>query len=179
MPNPRGAVAAGGGSGLGGSAKSLLPALPLYHAKSLSVWDLNPLSLTRKAGPCSPNGFQSRTLQEAGTFSPCPEKPGRASPQWAQALLGAWPEEVLRGLHCPCTSSTTAATPSALLSPPSLLRPLYHQPPKNTALAVPALAALPFCSWPSTGSGTSPTTVLPSIDIETPLCLSSSSYKWG
>lgn len=111
MPNPRGAVAAGGGSGLGGSAKSLLPALPLYHAKSLPVWDLNPLSLTRKAGPCSPNGFQSRTLQEAGTFSPCPEKPGRASPQWAQALLGAWPEEVLRGLHCPCTSSTTAATP--------------------------------------------------------------------
>lgn len=151
----------------------------LYHAKSLPVWDPKPLSLTRKGGPCCPTCFQSRTPQEAGTLTPCPEKPGRASPQWAQALLGAWPEEVLRGLHCPCTSTTTAATPQLCChhhhcSGPSVtslhrtqhsLSQLqqHHHSARGQSQALERLQLL--CYHRS--------------HIATPLCLSSSSYKWG
>lgn len=101
-----------GGEAKEGGGKSQLPTLPLCTMTRVYLSGTqSPLSLTRKGGLCSPTCVQSRTLQKAGILTPCPEKPGRASSQWAQALLGACPEEVLRGIHCPCSSSTTAATP--------------------------------------------------------------------
>lgn len=88
---------------------------------------------------------------EAKTLTPYPEEPGRASPRRAQALLEAWPMEVLRArLHCPCTPSrTTTTTATSQLCCPHhhCSSPLQYQPPQHTALTVPSSISITTQHW--------------------------------
>lgn len=158
--------------GLGGKWEVPAPRFAtLYQAKSLPVWDPKPPVADQKG-----RSLLSYLLSEQNSAG------GRSSHAPAQRNLA---EPPLRG-HKPCwelgqrkfLEAFTAPVPPPPLLPPlssavtaSLLRPLRHQPPQNTALVVPAPAASPLSSWPSTGSGTPPTTSCVAFDhILQPLC---------
>lgn len=160
MPNPRNA-------GVEDKGEAQLTPLPCRPCESLPI----PIPLRclhpkprccPKGGPCSPACLRSRALRKARNPRACPEKPGGASPQWAQALLGAWPVGILRaGLHRPCAPQDhhLCRHPSALLSPPSPLRPLHSQPPQSTAVPVPTSISITTQHVvKDTGSGAPPTT---------------------
>ena len=99
-----------------------------------------------------------------------PEKPGRTSPQWAQALQELWPVEVLRtGLRCPCASSRitiTAAIPQLCCHHHGRSGHLLYQPAEHTALTVPSPSSITTQQVSkSAGSGAPPTTSCATFDL--------------